>query len=107
MNDKKSVTHDYFQLLDEPISSVTEEIWFSPTSPPPSTKDPTVHRLCEIVWNKIVPFESLPTWTNSIGKVYRILNYNIEMACEDGTVEFIVNYEGKRVGGHHVEVEFD
>lgn len=107
MNSKKPVTQSYFKLLDKPVSSVSEEIWFSSTSPPPSTKDSTVHRMCQMAWNQKVSFESLPTWTNSIGKVYHRLNFDIKMACEDGTVEFMIYYQGKRVGGQHVEVEFD
>lgn len=107
MNGKKQILRTYSQLFDKPMSSVREEIWCSSTSPPPSRIDSTVDRMCQMVWNQRVSFESLPTWTNSIGKVYHKLKFDIEMTCEDGTVEFIIYYQGKRVGGRHVEVEFD
>lgn len=51
--------------------------------------------------------ESLPTYTNAIGKVYHVLQYTVEMTCEDGTVDFAVYHDGKRVGAQNVEVEFD
>ncbi|KAH7023134.1 hypothetical protein EDB80DRAFT_745260 [Ilyonectria destructans] len=107
MSDKEPVIQSYSRLLDKPRPGIREEIWCSSTSPPSSTKDSTVRRMCKIEWNQRVSFESLPTWTNSVGKVYRKLSYDIEMTCEGGTVEFIIHYQGKRVGGHHVEVEFD
>lgn len=51
--------------------------------------------------------DSLPTWTNKQGKVFHKLEYNIEMTCDSGAVDFAIFHNGKRVGGQHIEVEFD
>lgn len=75
-------------------------------SPAPKTLGPAVEKLCEIRWTRGISLESLPTYTNPLGKVYHELNFEIEMTCEGGIVDFTVYYEGKRVGAHNVDVQF-
>ncbi|RTE70985.1 hypothetical protein BHE90_014613 [Fusarium euwallaceae] len=104
---KQPVQYHFSQLFSHPVGHVKEEIFSSFASPAPTRMDYTVERLCAIKWNKHVTLESLPTYTNPIGKVHHKLKYTVEMTCEDGTVDFAVYHDGKRVGAHNVEVEFD
>ncbi|KAF4462383.1 hypothetical protein FALBO_10812 [Fusarium albosuccineum] len=104
---KRPVRNWYFRLYSGPIGQVSKTIYSSFVSPPPSRSDSSVERMCEVNWSQDVNFESLPTWTNPIGKVFHKLRYEVEMTCEDGTVDFTVYHDGVRVGGHNVEVEFN
>ncbi|KAF5638257.1 mitochondrial-type heat shock 70 [Fusarium tjaetaba] len=103
---KKPVRHNYYRLFSERISHVSETIYICSEPTPPETSGPAVNELCEIRWTRNINLESLPTYTNSLGKVYHRLSFDIEMTCEDGTVDFTVYYEGKRVGAHNVDVQF-
>ncbi|KAL6358276.1 hypothetical protein LRP88_08459 [Fusarium phalaenopsidis] len=104
---KQPVRHNFWKLYSKPLGDISDSINSSLASPAPSRRDYTVERLCTIKWNKHVGLESLPTYTNAIGKVYHVLQYTVEMTCEDGTVDFAVYHDGKRVGAQNVEVEFD
>ncbi|KAI5466203.1 hypothetical protein BGZ63DRAFT_348373 [Mariannaea sp. PMI_226] len=99
------VRQSYYRLLENPSEGIEEEILVSSAIPPPSRRDASVKRLCTIAWNKQIPLESLPTWTNPICKVYHTLEFDIEMSCEGGTVDFNVFHDGKRVAGRNVEVK--
>ncbi|KAF5235489.1 hypothetical protein FANTH_11713 [Fusarium anthophilum] len=103
---KKPVRQNYYQLFSEPIGQVCETIYICSEPTPPDTSGPAVNELCEIRWTRNIKLESLPTYTNSLGKVYHRLSFDIEMTCEDGTVDFTVYYKGKRVGAHNVDVRF-
>ncbi|KPM41605.1 hypothetical protein AK830_g4982 [Neonectria ditissima] len=107
IGDKEPVCHSFWQLYDKPISAVETEILASTASPPSSRYDDTVHRLLTMQWNRKIELESLPTWTNKIGKVYHILEFEVRMSCEKGTIEFSIYHEGKRVAGRNVKVKFD
>lgn len=62
--------------------------------------------LCTIKWNREIPFKSLPMWTNKIGKVFRQLDYEIELTCEDGIVDFNVYFGDEKIGGCNVDVQY-
>ncbi|KAK2136823.1 hypothetical protein NOF04DRAFT_1338816 [Fusarium oxysporum II5] len=84
---QKWLRHNYHRLYSQRIGHVSETIYICSEFPPPN-------------------LESLPTWTNPLGKVYQKLSYAIEMTCEYGIVDFTVYYKGKRVGAHNVDVQF-
>ncbi|KAF4975290.1 hypothetical protein FZEAL_7903 [Fusarium zealandicum] len=104
---KSPVQKEYTMLFSHPPAEIANDIYCSSTFPPPLRGDDTVQRLCQIKWNRNVSFESLPTYTNPIGKVFHRLNHAVEMTCEDGTADFTVYYNGARVGARNVEVDFD
>jgi hypothetical protein len=89
------------------VKEVTTEIFSSKAMAAPSRRDSTVHRLCTIKWNKAIEVVLLPTWTNKLGKVYYKLDYEVEMRYDDGTADFTVYHNGKKVGGQNVAVKFD
>ncbi|KAF5542336.1 mitochondrial-type heat shock 70 [Fusarium mexicanum] len=103
---KKPVRHDYNRLYSQRIGHVSTTIYICSEFPPPKSSGQAVEKLCEIHWTRNISLESLPTWTNPLGKVYHDLRYQVEMTCEDGTVDFTLYYEGKRVGAHNVDVQF-
>jgi hypothetical protein len=92
MMTKKPVRQDYYRLYSEHIGEVTETIYSCSQFQPPKTLDPTVQELCKISWTQDVDIESLPTYTNPLGKVYHKLEYEVEMTCDDGIVDFTVYY---------------
>ncbi|WZH40085.1 mitochondrial-type heat shock 70 [Fusarium acuminatum] len=106
MMTKKPVRQDYFRLYSGHIGQVKMTIYSSSQLPPPKTWGPAVQTLCEIHWTQDVDIESLPTYTNTLGKVYHKLKYEVEMTCDDGIVDFTIYYQGKRVGAHNVDVQF-
>ncbi|KLO96325.1 related to hsp70 protein [Fusarium fujikuroi] len=103
---KKPVRHNYCQLYSHRIGHVSTTIYICSEFPPPKSSGQAVEKLCEIHWTRNISLESLPTWTNPLGKVYHELRYEVEMTCEDGTVDFTLYHEGKRVGAHNVDVQF-
>ncbi|EWG37123.1 hypothetical protein FVEG_00874 [Fusarium verticillioides 7600] len=105
---KRPIRSSYTRLFpddDEHTGPIVQEI-FSCSTTPPRARGPTVGKLCEIHWTREVKLETLPTWTNSVGKVYRELEFEIKMTCDDGTVDFAVYFEGQRVGARNIEVKF-
>ncbi|KAH7006186.1 hypothetical protein EDB82DRAFT_472866 [Fusarium venenatum] len=103
---KDPVRHKFMRLCSGHIDCVQQAIFACSEFPPPNIWKPTVQQLCVIQWTRDINIDSLPTYANSLGKVFHKLNYEIEMTCEDGTVEFTVYFEGKRVGAHNVDVQF-
>ncbi|KAJ4137767.1 hypothetical protein NW768_003357 [Fusarium equiseti] len=103
---QQPVRAPYNRLYSGHIGKVYVKIYSCSEFPPPETLGPTVQELCEIEWTRDINLESLPTYTSPLGKVFHQLGYEIEMTCEDGTVDFTVYFEGKRVGAHNVEVQF-
>ncbi|KAJ4271772.1 hypothetical protein NW762_000478 [Fusarium torreyae] len=109
ISEKRSVHHDYFRLMLGHEASVKNTIYCSTTFPPPSRYDDsnTVRMLCEIKWERRILTQTLPKYTNSLGKSFPKLEHRIEMDCEDGIVNFGVRYKGSRVGEQDVEVQFN
>ncbi|KAI8719009.1 hypothetical protein NCS52_00681200 [Fusarium sp. LHS14.1] len=104
---RRPVRYPFYRLLSESVGYIREEIHCSASYPAPSRNDHTVERMCQIKWNRHIRVESLPKYTNPIGEVYHELNYTVEMACEDGTVDFVVYHDGVQVGAQSVQVDFD
>ncbi|KAF4995123.1 hypothetical protein FDECE_12894 [Fusarium decemcellulare] len=107
ITNKHPVQRSYLEYFSDRIDKMTTEIFCSEKFPPPSRKDRSVRRLCQIIWNREIVPDSLPTYTNPIGKVYYKLEHDIEMTCEDGTLDFTVYYNGERVGARNIEIKFD
>ncbi len=63
-------------------------------------------KLCSIKWDTDIDIPSLPTFTNPLGKVYYQLDWEIEMTCEAGSLDFAVYHNGKRQGSKHVMVDY-
>ncbi|KAK1783177.1 hypothetical protein QBC45DRAFT_466942 [Copromyces sp. CBS 386.78] len=97
-----------FYLTFSPNDNPTLEtmIYLTTVSPPPHRAESTVKSLCSIKWDMPVDILSLPTRTNSLGKVYHQLDFEIEMTCSGSSIDFAVIYNGKRQGSKNVAVEY-
>ena len=103
---QQPVRESYHRLYSERIGEISEVIYTCSKFPPPDAYQSSVKELCEIEWTRDINLESLPTYTNPLGKVFHQLDYDVEMTCEGGIVDFTVYFEGKRVGAHNVDVQF-
>ncbi|KAL6919654.1 hypothetical protein FSHL1_003633 [Fusarium sambucinum] len=106
---KRSVHHDYYRLIDGAMAKISNEIFCSTTFPPPRRYDGTnrIRPLCNISWNQKVKTSSLPTFTNDNNQRFPKLCYRIKMECEDGIVNFAVYFNGQKVGGREVHIQFN
>ncbi|TID04793.1 Heat shock 70 kDa protein 12A [Colletotrichum higginsianum] len=105
--DKKPIRHKYHRRYLTAPSEITKELHFSAASPAPKRADSTTKRLCKITWNRKVNFDTLPTFTNSLGRVYHHLVFEIEMISDGTSLDFTIIHDGKRVGSKNVTVEFE
>lgn len=103
---QQPVREQYERLYSERIDSIHHTIYSCSVFPPPLFRETSVEKLCEVQWTRDIDIESLPTWTNPLGKVFHKLEHEIEMTCEGGIVDFTIYFEGKRVGARNVEVQF-
>ncbi|KAK4146080.1 uncharacterized protein C8A04DRAFT_35346 [Dichotomopilus funicola] len=82
-------------------------IYSTSVSSPPKRWNRTMEKLCKIKWETSINIQSLPTFTNSDGKVYHELEYEVEMTCVAGSVDFAVYHEGERQGSRNVEIDYE
>lgn len=73
----------------------------------PSRKSDTVNRVAGISVKVDTPFEALPTWTNSEGKVFRELSYDVTMTSDGVSMVWEVIINGKVQGQQNITIEQD
>ncbi|KAJ4401976.1 hypothetical protein N0V85_005400 [Neurospora sp. IMI 360204] len=105
---KKPLKKDFYRTFypNGTATSLYEVIYLTTVTPPPDRTESTVKELCKIKWEMVVDILSLPTRTNSLGKVYHILDFEVEMICSGSSIDFAVIYNGKRQGSKNVAVEY-
>ncbi|GJC92712.1 HSP70 family chaperone [Colletotrichum higginsianum] len=101
------VRHEYYRLYSSAPKEITDTFHVTAISPAPKRQTSDVKRLCDVTWNKMIDFEALPRFTNSLGKVFGKLEFIIEMACAGASIDFTVIHDGKRVCSKNVEVDFE
>ncbi|KAF5227885.1 hypothetical protein FAUST_11470 [Fusarium austroamericanum] len=108
ISEKRSVHHQYYRLMEGGITDVSEIFYCSTIFPPPKRYDGTnkIRSLCTISWNRNIDTNSLPKFTNDDGQSFPKLTFRIEMDCEDGIISFAIYFEGQKVGGREVDVQF-
>lgn len=84
-----------------------ETIYTSPAFLPAKTSNASVKWMCYLQWDTEIDACSLPTYTNSLGKVFYDLEFDVEMTCIAGSVDFAVYHKGKRQGSKHVAVDYE
>ena len=89
------------------IPPPSTKIYLSFLSPPPSMRDDTVTKICSIKWAAPVDISSLPTFTNSIGKVYHVMLLEYRLNCSGASVDFAVYYNGKKQGAKNIVIDYD
>lgn len=75
--------------------------------PPPARWDASMTELCVIKCETDIDINSLPTFTNKLGKVIHKLGFQVEMTCTGGLLDFAVYHEGKRQGHKHAVVDYE
>jgi hypothetical protein len=88
------------------IDEISQTLEICSLDEPPKRWTDDVDELCTVTWNKEISLESLPTKINRLGKVYYVLEFEIEMAFDGATLEFTVYNNDERVAGKNVKVEF-
>ncbi|XEU97891.1 hypothetical protein FSHL1_003178 [Fusarium sambucinum] len=109
MSTKNPVREKYYRAYaadEDEIDSIVETIYVCSAFPPPKDMRPTVEKLCEITWTRDIDIESLPTSTNASGELFHKLEYEIQMTCDEGIVDFTVLFQDECVGAHHIDVNF-
>jgi hypothetical protein len=100
------VKHRFSRLFEKSPDEVCSNILVSYADPPSSRRNASVQGLCSITWSNRINVDTLPTDMNPVGKVFGELEYEIEMTNENGTVDFVVLFNDKRVGGRNVDVDY-
>ncbi|KXH31769.1 hypothetical protein CSIM01_09444 [Colletotrichum simmondsii] len=101
------VRKSYYRLLESSPEMIEAVLYTTSAWPPPKEYNRTVKKLCSVTWNKKLDLENLPRHTNILGKVFRKLNYDLDMTCAGGSIDFTVIHEGKSVGAKNVSVVFE
>ncbi|VUC27157.1 unnamed protein product [Clonostachys rosea] len=97
----------FWQDFTEPDNEIKTELVYSEAEVPPSRCDDTVKQLCEIKWENIPKFNTLPIWTNCEGEDLRQLVYEVQMASDGVSLDFAILYRGQRVASKNVSVDFE
>ena len=92
---------------DASTTKITETIYTSTSSPAPKRYGDNVATLCTIEWDAKLDISSLPTFTNSQGKVFYELKFEVEMVCAGGSLDFSIYHNGKRQGSKNVVAEYE
>ncbi|KAF5495038.1 Heat shock 70 kDa protein 12A [Colletotrichum siamense] len=100
------VNHSFYRLLETTPKKVSETIYATSAWPVPATFNKEVDELCTITWTKKIDLKSLKRYTSPTGKVFRRLEFNVEMTCSGSSVDFAVLQDGNQVGAQNVSVIF-
>ena len=97
-----------FDLEEATKTRLTETIYASTTPTPPQRwNGATVKELCTIKWDTEIDVVKLPTYTNCLGKVFHVLNFEVEMTSSGSSLDFAVYHDGKRQGSKNVVVDYE
>jgi hypothetical protein len=96
-----------YALEDASKTKITEAIYTSTRSSAPERQGDGVKKLCTIEWDAKVDISSLPTFTNSLGKLFYNLEYQVEMVCAGGLLDFAIYHNGKRQGSRNVVADYE
>ncbi|WQF77374.1 Putative Heat shock protein 70 family [Colletotrichum destructivum] len=107
ISNTQPVRHEYYRLYSSAPKNITDTFYVTATSPAPKRQTSDVKKLCDVTWNKAIDFETLPRFTNSLGKVFGKLEYTVEMTCAGAGIDFTVLYNGKHVCSKNVDVDFE
>ncbi|KAK1713751.1 uncharacterized protein BDZ83DRAFT_756722 [Colletotrichum acutatum] len=101
------IRKDFYQLFETAPETISQTLCISTAWPPQVEYSEAVKILCAIAWNKELDFESMPRYTNPIGKVFHKLEFDIDMKCAGASIDFTVFHDGKSVGSKNVAVVFE
>jgi len=85
----------------------TVRIYQSEAKPPPKRLNQGVTLLCAISCKLEMPWDQLPTFTNSNDIMYREFQFDLEMIREDASLEFKASFNGAGQASQNIAVEMD
>ena len=97
----------FYNVEEATSTRATDTIYTSTAVPPPTRSNHKVKKVCDISWDTEIDISSLPTFTNRLGKVIYKLEYQVEMTCVGGSVDFAIYYNDRRQGSKHVVVDYE
>ncbi|EQB48470.1 hypothetical protein CGLO_12301 [Colletotrichum gloeosporioides Cg-14] len=106
VSEAKPVYHDFIRRYEAVPNKIVEDLEYSVSSAVPKRADSSTQTLCSVTWNKKINFESLPTYTNCLGKVYYELRFRISMVSDGASLDFSITHNGKQVAAKNVMVEY-
>ncbi|OAA42644.1 Heat shock protein Hsp70 [Metarhizium rileyi] len=101
-----SVRQTFWRKFGSRVGPISEGFCVSASPEPPSRRDRSVSELCKVNWDKKINFDSLPVRTNSLGGVYRSLEFEVEITCDGTSIDFAVFYMKERVAQTKVQVKY-
>ncbi|KAJ0287318.1 hypothetical protein Brms1b_003743 [Colletotrichum noveboracense] len=100
------VSKDFYRLLETTPKKVSETIYATSAWPAPKTFNNDIDELCTITWTKKIELKSLKRYTSPTGRVFRRLEFSVEMTCSGNSADFAVLHDGNQVGAQNVSVIF-
>ncbi|KAI3391752.1 hypothetical protein diail_6846 [Diaporthe ilicicola] len=98
--------HEFSKTEVDFSGDIITSIWMSKAKNPPTRKDGSLTKLCEVRWTKRIDEEELDVFVNRNGKEFRRMNFTAEMKCSGGAVEVVIVHNGKRQAQENVSVDF-
>lgn len=96
----------FTKYLDELPDKIVTIIYKSLAEAPPEHKDDSVVKATEITWDIQVDWGSLEVFVNSKNKIFRKLEYTVEMKCTAGATAFSIHHGGYRQASKNVALKF-
>jgi hypothetical protein len=93
------------QLLNYP--SLCVPLQYCEDLSPPSRKEPSVKKLCEVRFTSPTPFRELPVETNAENRKVRRFNFDVVMSSYGSSVDFEVFLGSERLASQNVAVVFE
>ncbi|KAJ3961879.1 hypothetical protein N0V92_001443 [Colletotrichum tropicale] len=106
VSEAKPVYHDFYRRYETAPDKIVENLQYNVSTIAPKRADSSTQTLCSVTWNKKINFESLPTFTNSLGKVYYDLKFRISMVSDGASLDFSITHNGNQVAAKNVVVEY-
>ncbi|KAL6788339.1 hypothetical protein J3E68DRAFT_444939 [Trichoderma sp. SZMC 28012] len=102
----KPVVKGFFREFRKPFKTIKTVFIYSTVSTPPARCDETVKRLCDIRWSSVPDFDSLPTWTNPVGRVFRRMSYDVKMTSNGVTLDFEIIYNNQVMASKKIGIDY-
>lgn len=104
---KEPVRSGYYQLHKIDFGDLlTVELRTCEDEQPPDRQTSSVKKLCDIENNLDVAFRSLSDWTNSEGKTFKKLEYDVEMVPSGATLDVSVYIDGRKQRSTDTAIRF-
>lgn len=95
----------FTKFLAEPPEKIVTTIYRSLAEAPPARKDNSVEKIFDLTWNIQVDWESLDVFVNDRQKVFKKLEYTVEMKCSAGTTVFYIYHAGYKQASKNVALK--